>query len=220
MKILVINCDVYEDVNRAWLALYRKQWPEQPYAPVYLTNRKETDVEAPVYYIHGKDLDLGGRLKTFLATHYTEHLILITMADYLLKQRVDHSTVLRAQKLCQSKGVRHCRLRPMPVPPFPYPAKGFGKIKKQARYSLSLQPGIWETQVLYDLLRKGENPWQCEVKGSRRVKLIPGDFISTTEHVMSHHNYYRKGKPQAIEWARKNVPRDCWPEAVKGRKKK
>jgi len=215
MKIVVFNCDRYADVSAAWYELYRTMWPEQPYEVAYVTNSIEIDVPVPVYYIERPELDFGGRVRAFLHHHYTDDLLLLTMADYLLKGRVDHETVRRAEELCTAPLIRHCRLRPMPRPQRPFKAEGFGRIKKGTRYSLSLQPGIWESQVLYDLVQPGENPWHIETRGSGRTRGIRGSFLSTETHVLPHHNYYRKGKPQALDWVAANVPEACWPDAVR-----
>lgn len=217
MRIAVFNCDLYADVSQAWYALYEKFWPESPYDVIYVTNRKEIDVPCPVAYIQRPDIDYGGRLKTFLHSHCSDHLVLITMADYLLQDRVDHNVIERAVELCRKRDVRHCRLRPMPRPELSYPEEGFARVRKGRRYSLSLQPGIWESNVLYSLVRNGEDPWETEIRGSTRTNSIRGKFLSTEEHVMAHHNYYRKGEAMALDWVAEHVPHDCWPDAVRAK---
>lgn len=215
MKIVVFNCDLYADIAPAWYSLYQKFWPESPYEVVYVTNSKPITVPAPVHYIERPELDFGGRVRAFLHHHYTDDLILITMADYLLKEPADNEIILKAEALCRRPLVRHCRLRPMPKPPHAFKEEGFGKIHKGRRYSLSLQPGIWEAQVLYDLVQPGEDPWQTEIRGSRRTTAIRGSFLSTETHVLPHHNYYRKGKAQALWFVEENVPEAFWPNAVR-----
>jgi hypothetical protein len=215
MKIAVFNCDKYWDVNKAWLDLYRKFWSEQPYEVVYVTNKRQIDVDAEVVYIERDELDYGGRLLAFLHHHYEDELVLLVMADYLLKSRVKHDLVMRAEKLCRRKNTSHCRLAPMPRPQKKYKEKGFGRIQKGKRYSLSLQPGIWKTSILKQLVQYGDNPWQIEVRRSRQTHKVKGLFLSTEQYVMPHQNYYRKGKPQAIEWAAKHVSKDAWPKAVR-----
>lgn len=215
MKIVVFTCNRYADIAPAWLYLWRTKWPDCDYEPLFVTNGKTLGVDAPVYYLNGRDdLHFGWRLRQFVKRHYSEEHLLLTMADYLIKS-VDDDTIRRAHELCALDAVRHVRLRPMPKPPHPYPVDGFGCVEKRARYSLSLQPGIWETQVIYDLCRDDENPWQTEVVGSQRVQYVAGDFLSTTEHVLPHINYYRKGTPQGLKWVRANVTEEFWPEALR-----
>lgn len=214
MKIAVFCCDLYADIAPAWLHLWRKHWPDCDYEAVFVTNSQPLDVDVPVYYIRGEDIHYGWRLRTFLGDYYTREHILITMADYLIKS-VDAPLIARAHELCALPRVRHVRLRPMPQPPFDYIEPGFGRIDKQARYSLSLQPGIWEAQTLYDLVDDGWDPWQCEVLGSLRVRKLRGQFLSVDRLAMPFVHYYRKGKPDGVNWVMKQVPPDKWPDAAR-----
>jgi hypothetical protein len=214
VKIIVITCDRYTDVAPTWLYLWREHWPDCPYDARFLTNKKKLSVDIPVTYIVGEDIKLGWRLRTFIREHYTDEHILITMADYLPKS-FDVNLIAKAHELCALPDVRHVRLRPMPKPPYPYPVDGFGRINKGVRYSLSLQPGIWEAQTLYDLLDDRWNPWQCEVLGSLKVRNIEGEFLSVNRLAMPFMHYYRKGRPDGLRWVQDNVAKEAWPEAVK-----
>jgi len=194
--------------------LWRTHWPDCDYEPVFVTNKKRLDVDAPVYYVEGDDMSFGWRLRQFVRDHYTREHLLIHMVDYYI-QRSDTESIRQAHQLCATSKIRHVRLRPMPPPQHPHPAPGFGLIDKHARYALSLQPGIWETRVLYDLCREDENPWVTEMAGSRRVRNVKGDFLSVDHYVLPHINYYRKGTAQGLAWVRDNVPAEAWPDAVR-----
>jgi hypothetical protein len=214
MKIISITCDLYADIARTWLYLWRKHWPDCPHRAEFLTNRKALDVDIPVVHIPGQDIEFGRRMRTFIRRHYTDEHLLLTMADYLPRS-FDTRLIAKAHELCALPGVRHVRLRNMPNPPRPYPVNGFGRIDKKARYSLSLQPGIWEAQVLYDLLEDRWDPWQCEVLGSLQVRFVDGEFLSVDRLAMPFVHYYRKGRPDGLKWVRDNVPAEAWPDAVK-----
>jgi hypothetical protein len=214
MKIITVACDRYADAAPAWWHLFKKNWPGCEYDVVFVTNKRKLDVPAPVQHLRGKDIDFGSRLRQFLHDYYTEEHLLIHMIDYFIKD-VDADLVAQAHELCALPDIRHVRLRPQPHPPRPYPAPGFGLIDKRARYSLSLQPGIWETQVLYDLCVDGENPWLTEMRGSGRVQKVPGTFLSVDRYVLPHLNYYRRHQPNGLDWVRDNVAEEAWPEAVR-----
>ena len=215
MKILVFACDRYADAAPAWWHLFQKNWTDCPHDVVFVTRQTRLDVPCPVYYLdQKKDMAFGWRLRTFLREHYTEEHLLIHMVDYFIKQ-VDTDMVARAHELCAMPNIRHVRLRPMPAPQQPYPAPGFGMIDKYSRYSLSLQPGIWETRVLNDLSNDRENPFATEIQGSGRARRVDGVFLSSEEWILVHHNYYNKGKPQGLDWVRENVIQEAWPEALK-----
>ena len=214
MKIVTICCDRYADTAPAFVELLAKNWPDHK-SVVFVTNSKPLAVTEPVVYLsERKDMAFGWRLRRFIRHHYTDEHLLFMMSDYFVKD-VKPELITIAHELCATERVRHVRLRPMPHPQFIYDVDGFGMIDKKQRYSLSLQPGIWETRVLYDLCRDNENPWATEINGSLRARDITGVFLSTTEHAISHHNYYRKGRPQGVGWVRDNVNPEAWPEAVR-----
>lgn len=216
MKIVIISCDIYSDTCPAFSELWHKAWPNCPHELVFVSNSKKLNVTEEAYYLDRKgDLAFGWRLRKFIRDHYTDEHLLFMMSDYLVKS-IDIPLVAQAHELCATPEIKHVRLRPMPHPPLPFmPNDKFGRINKTARYSLSLQPGIWETQVLYDLLRGNENPWDTEVRGSIRVATVPGTFLSVKKNAISHINYYRKGKADGINWVRENVSKENWPEACK-----
>lgn len=216
MKIVTVTCDIYADVAPAFVDLVRSKWPDCPHEIVFVTNFKKLNVSEKVYYINGKDDRFGWRMRQFISKHYTDEHLLFMMSDYLIKS-VDTQLVARAHELCATEQIRHVRLRPFPHPQYDYPEPGFGRIDKVGRYSLSLQPGIWESQVLYDLCKDNENPWHTEIFGSTRVKNINGLFLSTTTAAISHINYYQKGKvsDKSKEWVKENVNQKYWPKEVK-----
>lgn len=216
MKIITVACDRYADAAPAWWHLFKKNWAECEYDVVFVTNRVKLDVPAQVHYLSDKpDMDFGWRFRKFIRDHYTEEHLLIHMIDYFIKD-VDHDLIAQAHELCAQRDIRHVRLRPMPHPQETYPIPGFGRIQKGSRYCVSLQPGIWETQVLYDLCVDGESPFRTEVYASAsRALYVRGEFLSTDEWALVHHNYYNKGKPQGLDWVRDNVAEEAWPEAVR-----
>lgn len=214
MKIVTVSCDKYADSAPAFVDLIRSKWPACPHDIVFVTNKKRLQVEQPVYYLNSRDdMSFGWRLKEFIKQHYTDEHLLFMMSDYFVKQ-VDSVKVAEAHQFCAMPGISHVRLRPMPHPQLPY-SDDFGEIIKGSRYSLSLQPGIWRTNILYDLLRQNENPWQTEIEGSFRTALAPGRFLSAKKAAIYHLNYYRKGHTDGVAWVRENVARECWPEAVR-----
>ncbi len=62
----------------------------------------------------------------------------------------------------------------------------------------------------------GEDPFRTEVYASlKRARQVQGEFLSTDEWAIVHHNYYNKGNAQGLDWVRDNVPREAWPKAVR-----
>jgi hypothetical protein len=221
MKIISFACDIYHDIVPAYHWLWNNIWPDCPYEHIYVTNSKPLGVDATVHYMGGKDIDYGRRLRRFVSLHCQDgELGLFMMADYLLKA-VNPELIKKAVQLCERDDVAHCRLRPMPHPQLPPPPhlklnkKVFGEIDRTKRYSLSLQPGIWNPKDLAKCVRDHENPWHCEIRGSGRTRRIKGTFLCTQKPAIIHHNYYRKRKPFGPIWVKKNVPKEYWTKAAR-----
>lgn len=213
MKIVTISCDIYADTCPAFSELWYKAWPGCPHQIVFVTNSKELGVSEETHYLDRKgDLAFGWRLRKFIRDHYTDEHLLFMMSDYFVKD-INTYLVGQAHELCATPEIKHVRLRPMPHPQLDFSHPDMGKIDKRKPYSLSLQPGIWETQVLYDLCRDNESPWHTETFGSTRVVNMSGTFLSTRVPAINHINYYRKGNVDGVGWVKENVSKENWPEA-------
>lgn len=212
MKIVTVACDRYADIAPAYEYLLRKNWPDCPYPLIYVTNSKKLEVEGSIHYIEGEDIKFGWRLRTFIENHYNDDYLLLMMIDYLVVD-VDTRLIARAHELIQLPEIGHVRLRPKPGPQLSYD-KDFGKIKKLSRYSLSLQPGIWESKVIYDLIRDRESAHTTEVQGSSRTDSIDKVFLCSHQIALDHVNYYSRGRP-AGGWLKLNTPPNIWTDAAK-----
>ena len=71
---------------------------------------------------------------------------------------------------------------------------GFVRVKDDFKYLCSLQPALWNKKHLLSILKHGENAWDVETNGSKRMrKLNLGAYISQSEQ-MIHINALRFGK--------------------------
>jgi len=216
MKVIVFACDLYADIAPAYWYLHQKNWPDCPYPVEFVTNSEELQIDAFVHYLGHPDLRFGSRLRDFVKNHFGDPngLMLVMMIDYLIRTSVYQPFIDKAEALCKADEIRHVRLKPMPHPPEVYePDPDFGIIDKKARYSLSLQPGIWDAQLLHDLCQDDESPYHTETHGSSRVKHQRGMFLSARTPAIVHHNYYKKKRAQdwAVNWVKANVPKELWP---------
>jgi len=86
---------------------------------------------------------------------------------------------------------------------------GFKEYPLDKPYSISLQPAIWQKEFLFEFLRKGENIWQVEEKGSIRIqksrkKVIWADIPIIT--MPRPGGYIKKGRIYGTveQWAKEN----------------
>ena len=204
MKLVVFSIDQYSHLGPLFLQYLNDKWPECPYDQVYIAQNRKIKVPHPVVQIRGRAMDFGRRMRTFLRHHYTDDLLLLMMIDYIPKS-ADHALLIKSAKIASRPNIGHVRLRPMPKPSRVWAADAdFGIVDKHRPYSLSLQPGIWDSQLLHDLCRDGDNAWYTETHGSSRTKDFPQLFLTTMKTAIGHHNAYRKQRfdpiPENAPW--------------------
>lgn len=211
MKLVVFSIDKYSRIGPMFWQYLEAHWPAH-FDTIFIANHLPINVPAPVVSVPGIEMNFGGRMRDFLRDHYTEDYLMLMMIDYIPKSSND-SLLKKSAEIIKRKDIGHIRLRPMPAPATNWnPDKDFGIIDKHKPYSLSLQPGIWESQLLFDLCRGGENAWHMETHGSTRTHRYPQTFLCTWEAAIYHHNYYIKGKicpiPSDAPWRIRGRARD------------
>ena len=204
MKLVVFSIDKYSHLGPLFAQYLHDKWPECPYEEIYIANHRKIKVHSRVVRVQDREMNFGGRMRAFLKHHYTDDTLMLMMIDYIPKS-ANPALLAKSARMLQLPNIGHVRLRPMPVPKQIWKRDdAFGVIDKRRPYSLSLQPGMWETQLLYDLCRNGENAWHTETHGSTRTNRFNKVFLSTRKVAIGHHNYYRKLRadpiPKNAQW--------------------
>jgi hypothetical protein len=208
MKVVIWSIDTYRDVGQIFWHFYKKYWTNNEFSSIIVTEQ-HTYKQIPCEQIKvpGRTKNFGGRMRKFLVEHYQDDTPMFLMIDYVLREPLRTGLFDTAVRLLHRDDVAHVRLRPMPHPQMPWEVQGFGEIRKNSRYSLSLQPGLWSTEEFLRLMRNGESPWHTETRGSGRTKHVRGRMLSVDrDSAYSHHNYYAKGKvfPRTRQWVKDN----------------
>lgn len=197
MKLVVFSIDAYSRIGPMFHQYLEDKWPEH-FPCVYIANNLPINVPDPVVHIRAREMNFGYRLRAFLRHHYTDDTLTLMMIDYIPKE-VNNALIQKSAQLLQRPDIGHIRLRPLPRPEKKWKEDAdYGLIDKRKPYALSLQPGMWETQLLYDLARNGENAWHMETHGSKRTIHSPKTFLCTWGFAINHHNYYRKRRIDPI----------------------
>lgn len=218
--ILVFTCDKYSDTPAAFEYLWRRSWPNCPYPMSFITNSKPirqlANSSARVFYYPHLDQSYAFRLRRYIREQVipADAILLLMMADYFVR-RIDVGLIEKSiHSMRRDRSIGHIRLRPLPPPV--EPGADFGRIEKGARYSLSLQPGLWRSSLLYFLCRDEETAHQTEIQGSKRMSSVRQKVLSVVRPAIIHYNYYRHGaaNPNVVEWVRDMVTREAWPDAA------
>lgn len=165
--ILVTSCDAYRDVERPFLALFRRYWPDCPFE---LVVNGETAAE-PGFdraVLCGKGKSWSEMLVEALDQITTPYVILL-MNDYYLCDTVDTETVLGF--VAAAKSERALSVRMVPEPAGAGPVRTVGNVRlqefpKNTAYAVSCKATVWDRAFLRALAAKTKSAWEFERRGS------------------------------------------------------
>ena len=165
--VVVCSCDKYADVERPFISLWRRFWPDCPFETVLLSETHGTD---------GFDRAIlvgGGKTWCEMLAEALEKIsspyVLMLMNDYFLNAAVDTAAFLR--RLEEAKRFDAASLRLNPNPPGRSAWKGTDLLEmpKNVAYCVTCQTSIWNRGFLLGLARRNKSAWEFERYGSFMV---------------------------------------------------
>ena len=174
MKIVISTCDEYGWLVPVFLHFLRRMWPDNPYEIEIITEKER--IAGEVFYTKGVSWSSG--LIAYLEQCEDDKILLI-LEDYFLQKIVDTKKVKEAEELCE--GDVGCVMLKSPARYYDdhsieCSVDGFREYPLGDKYSLSLQPAIWQKEYLLKALKKDETAWATEINGSRRLGKLKGDW--------------------------------------------
>jgi len=212
LSILVVSCDAYSDLWDPFFKLFNQFWADCPYSVYLQTNIKNYPSDAVKTIQVGKDIDWSSNLITALDAIPTQHVLLL-LEDFFLCQPVDTHRIKMLHDFISKRQAGYCRLVPKPPSDNMIHSKlNIGLIKPGENYRMSFQAGIWDRDILKQLLKAGENAWQAEMEGSRRSDQLTCDFLSVCKEDFNQWPLLylnavikRKYTPEAVKFCVKNA---------------
>lgn len=207
MRIVVFTCDEYSWLIPTFWHFYRKNWKDNPYKTEFVTETKEIKFGDAVFY--------GGKMPWVdRAIKYLKQLdddkFLLMLDDYILESSVDSHKVKIAENLCENdvgcvKLTAHDEMSKFLVDT---DIEGFKKYPLDKPYSVSLQVAIWQKSFFLDILKSGENIWETEVNGSKRMPNFHKQVLWPDTPAISYSpsGYMKKGAPveAVVKWVKEN----------------
>lgn len=174
--ILVVSCKRFEQVWEPFFILFKRFWPDCPYKVYFATD----DGKYPgiTTFSTGTDIGWGSICLNALRSIDADRIILF-QEDFIIKSKVDNSTVRRFVHHAHAHNIGCLRLGPCPGPTRPWHAtESLGSIGLNDPYRVSLQLAIWKKSVLFQVIKDGDNPWDIERYGPKRVRGVKENFVS------------------------------------------
>lgn len=185
--LLILSCDKYSDIWQPFFDFLFKHWSDCPY-PIYLGANEQTFSHPRVKTIHsGKARDWSNDTIAIL-NQIPEHNVIILLEDYFVYAHPDQQQLDRSVDILSKKGAVFMRIACFPSDHFVDYAYDemkdnaeFVITRKEARYRVNLQAGIWNREKLLQLIVPGESPWLFETEGTKRSRETGDVFLGIKE---------------------------------------
>ena len=202
--VVVTSCDAYRDVEKPFLTLFRKYWPDCPFELVLVTETAATD---------GFDRTIAtGTGKTWcqmlvealdqIDTPY----VILQMNDFMPAAPVDTALMLKRLRQAIEFDAANIRLVPNPPGRTPWRDTDLLEFPKNAAYCVSCQTGIWNRSYLRDLAARNKSAWEFERYGSFMVGDETRPILVTRTREMPDVDTVHKGYwvPAGVRLLREN----------------
>ncbi len=195
LTVLVNSTDTYDDCWRPFFTLFSKFWPRCPFPILLNTEKKDfawpgLDVRASrVALADAQASPAWGDCLLRCLDLVGSEVILYLQEDYFLSAPIDVARIVSLARRMIDEGHSHVSLTPfsMERPWRPIPGDPLlCAVDQRAAFRISLQAGLWRTEVLRRHLRRHENPWQFEVWGTQRSHRIQESFVCVNPDALKH----------------------------------
>lgn len=182
--LLVMSCDKYETAWFPYFELLKKYWPLHPARIILSTETKQ-------YHHDGLDIRMSNcppgtqwsdRLLLALDLVQTKYLI-FSLEDFFLQAPAAHEKVLECFSYMETHpDVAQCRFKncdhPEQLQALGEPVMAdFYTAGPDVIFRLDTQIALWNTDWFRSFVVPGENPWQFETIGTRRIRDTEARFL-------------------------------------------
>lgn len=208
--VVVSSCDAYEDAWAPFFTLFFKYWPDCPF-PIYLITETKTYLDFRVVTLSYPDKSWATRTKNALEQIRESYVVWI-LEDLFLEAKTDNNYILRLLDYARTNNVATIKLCSPPPPEEDFDNNlNLGRISLVASYRTALIAGIWDKKIFSSLIKLGENPWQMEIDGTERSRLLDVPFLSVKSTVI---HFLKSGALRSGKWTHEAI-RLCKHEGIR-----
>ena len=193
--VLYLSCDHYRDLWAAGTQLFTRFWPDCPW-PCYLGSNSLPPRLFGFAPLAGSqpNLDWSALLRDLLKQLPYQNVLLF-LDDFFLTTTADTSGARALLAEMDRLGGAHVRL--MPHRQYLSAKKESALVGVHAAglpYRACLQAGFWRRDVLLELLRDGESPWDFEITATRRSEDLRVPFFAAWRNPVPYIDVLERGK--------------------------
>lgn len=201
LTLLVLSCDKFYDTWEPLEYSLSKYWNAKKIPIHLLTNHKLPNYKNINVINIGDDLSWSQNLINCLK-NVSQDYVLLWLDDVFITSKVDMDRIIEDFNWVVKNEISYLRLRRTDQKKA---KSNYSKLSSDSLYRTSVFCTIWKKDVLESLLEPEENPWQFELRGSRR-SIAYENFYQVNEDRVSYLHAIEKGRwnLRAIRWMKKN----------------
>lgn len=172
----MLSCDKYADIWQPFFDFLFRFWNDCPYTIYLGSNEQRFDHPRVQTICSGPARDWSNDTIAILK-QIPERNVIILLEDYFVYAHPDQQLLDASVELLENKNATFLRLACFPSDHFEDYAYDvmqdhpeFVVTRKEARYRVNLQAGIWDREKLTQLIVPGESPWAFETAGTKRSR--------------------------------------------------
>jgi len=211
MAVLVISCDRYATCWTPFFSMFYKMWPQFD-GQVYLGNNnldyQFEDKDIGIINI-GADNSWCDNVAAMLEK-IDKQYVMVFLEDFIIKKPIDNAVVWDAYTFLREEKAGYYRLSTNPRGTKKYNrSKTHRQITPLDYYCVNTSAGIWNKDILKQLLHEGYSAWDFEIKNSKQANAedrLPAIFLSSIKNQIKIINAITSGKwmPKAVRFLKKN----------------
>jgi hypothetical protein len=173
LSVIILSCDKYSHLLEHFTRRFDKYWEPGNKYPKFITT-ETVKFDFPGYKsIVTDDSNWSNSLLKALEQVETPYVFLI-VDDFFLVRTLSNEYINRGLEILKENNFdKYVFHYPHVVFDGKLDPTSFGsniyKVQQDAEYTMTLQPGIWNTKFIKECLKEGESPWDFEIKGSTRA---------------------------------------------------
>lgn len=181
-SILILSCDKNKKLLEFFLEQFDINWKECKYdIYISLEEIKQVNYDKKINIInYNKNRNWSERVKYSLQKINTKN-VLIILDDFIIEEKVNSIEIEKLNNLmCKDKTIANIILTNIIGKNENnnlLMSKYIGR-NRYGKYKTALQCGIWDREVLINLLKDKESPWEFEIFGNIRSFLIDKKFYA------------------------------------------
>lgn len=181
MGILIASCDKNIWLLNVFFKYFFKFWAECPYK-IYVSledSKFEFEDKDIIVLNNHENIGWGGRIKRCLES-ITEKYVLVMLDDFIIEEKVNQEKINQYIKVMNNEKMSNLILTPVLNEKNDIDSKYDNLVHRNrfGRYKTSLQCGIWNRELLCNLLKNDESAWEFEIFGNIRSFLYRNEFYS------------------------------------------